>query len=291
MSYQRILCPIDFSDGARAAIQVAAHLAADRGAELVLAHTFHLPPFAGAGEYPVAPETIDLLVTDAEAMLADAAVEARRGGATQVSTKLLRGVPWSEIVSAGAASDLIVMGTHGRTGVGRFLIGSVAEQVVRHASCDVLVVRAGATAEPYAHVLCPVDFSEPSRAAVQRAAEMVSRRGSITLLHVVELPTVYSHRVRLPAPTGLAEQAAKLLETWAAPLRAKGVEHVVTAVRTGDPSAEILAAISADATIDLCVTGSRGRTGIRRMLLGSVAEKAVRLARCACLVVHAGDRS
>jgi nucleotide-binding universal stress UspA family protein len=293
MTYQRILCPIDFSDGSRAAMHVACRLALELEVALELAHVFHLPPLTVAGEYPIVPESIDLLVGDAEKLLADAAHEAVARKIPKVSTAFLRGVPWNEIVataSADAAHTLIVMGTHGRTGVSRLLVGSVAEKVVRHAGCDVLVVRPDGSERSFAHALCPIDFSEPSKAAAARAAQLVAPRGTITLLHVVEIPSAYSNRARLEPPAAQVERAAQLLDAFAAELRATTTARVITSVRVGDPGAMILAAIDADPTIELAATGSHGRTGIRRVLLGSVAEKIVRYSPRASLVVHASGR-
>jgi nucleotide-binding universal stress UspA family protein len=84
------------------------------------------------------------MVDGETAQLAKSKTEAQQLGVKEVATRLLTGVPWDEIVSAArsdSAVDLIVIGTHGRTGLAHVLLGSVAEKVVRHAPCPVLVVR------------------------------------------------------------------------------------------------------------------------------------------------------
>jgi len=183
----------------------------------------------------------------------------------------------------------VVIGTHGRTGLARILLGSVAEKVVRHAPCPVLAIRPDDEPKPFTHALCPTDFSEDSRQAIDFAAELVQPSGTgITLLHVIEAPVSYSGE--LPDPDLIREldrRSAAQLEAWAARLRSMSSIPVTTRCRVGWPGAEILAAVDHDPSIDLVVMGSHGRTGIKRALLGSVAEKVVRHARCPVCVARA----
>ncbi|HET7505224.1 MAG TPA: universal stress protein [Kofleriaceae bacterium] len=291
MTFQKILCPIDFSPGSQQAMEVAVRLATASGGKLVLAHAWYLPPLAYGGEYPVAPDAVQLLVDDEQRGLDAAARDAAALGARNVETVMLSGVPWQQLIDllrADSAFDLVVMGTHGRTGLSRFLIGSVTESVVRQSPCPVLVVRSRDAGKPFVHVLCPVDFSPCSREAVDLAAAVAAPGGAgITLLHVIELPVSYSGE---PPVAGFAEDldraSARLLEQWARELTAKVSVPVTTRSRIGSPGAQILAVLDADPTFDLVVMGSHGRTGIRRMLLGSVAEKVVRHAACPVLVTH-----
>lgn len=291
MTFHKILCPTDFSPGSQQAMPVAVRLATESGAELVIAHAWHLPPLAYGGELPVAPEAVELLVEDDERGLDAAVREASQLGARRVTSKLLNGVPWHEIVDtlrADTAFDLVVMGTHGRTGLSRFLLGSVTENVMRHAPCPVLVARERDARKPFGHVLCPVDFSACSRDAVALAAQVAVPGGAgITLLHVVELPVGFSGDPKLPGfIEDLDKRAARLLEEWATELRAKVAVPVITRSRIGSPGAQTLAVLDGDPTFDLVVMGSHGRTGIRRVVLGSVAEKVVRHAGCSVLVAR-----
>jgi nucleotide-binding universal stress UspA family protein len=289
MSFAKILCPTDFSPGAERALRVAARTAGETGAELVIVHSWYMPPNAYSLEAPFPADLTQEIVEDAQGGLDAAVRQAAADGAKRVSSKLLTGVPWAEIVRLleQEAFDLCVIGTHGRTGLARILIGSVAEKVIRHSPCSTLAVRPGDELQPFAHALVPTDFSYNAEHALELAAEVVAPRGSITLLHVIELPVRYSGEVTNPDfARDLDKHAALALEQAAAKLRRLGDYRVTVRSRIGYPGAQTLAAIDDDATIDLVVMGSHGRTGIKRALLGSVAEKVVRHARCPVLVAR-----
>lgn len=290
MNLHKILCPIDFSSGSQKAMRVAARLAMDTDAQLVLFHAWDMSPIALGPEFMVPPNLFQD-VSDAAAKELDGAQrEVSALGAKRVSTKLVNGLPWMMIVGEleEPTYDLVVVGTHGRTGLSRILLGSVAEKVVRHAPCSVVAVRPDGAVKPFTNILCPTDFSESSHQAADLAVDLVAPGGKgITLLHVLELPVAYSGE---PAIEGfvrdLDKHASKLLDTWAARLRTKTTVPITTRARIGFPGAETLDVLDQDATIDLVVMGSRGRTGIARAILGSVAEKIVRHAKCPVLVAR-----
>jgi universal stress protein A len=150
MPFHKILCPIDFSPGSREALAMAAGLARESNAALVVAHVLEPTQWAIAGEYQLAPEVMQDIVDSEEKELAAWRKQAKDLGAKEVATRSLVGVAWDQIVSAArddVAIDLVVMGTHGRTGLRHAVLGSVAEKVVRHAPCPVLVVRARGAAK------------------------------------------------------------------------------------------------------------------------------------------------
>jgi nucleotide-binding universal stress UspA family protein len=150
MTFKKILCPVDFSDGAREGMRVAAELARGSRATLVLIYVWQ--PQAWMTDYFGIQLSSDALVEAQKAeqtKLAAWKADAQELGAAEVVTELRRGTPWDEIVSAAHADptiELIVMGTHGRTGLPRALLGSVAERVARHASCSVMIARPRALA-------------------------------------------------------------------------------------------------------------------------------------------------
>jgi nucleotide-binding universal stress UspA family protein len=290
MSFRKILCPIDFSAGSQRAMQAAVRLTEEAGAELVLLHAWHVSASVFPAEYPLPPPILQHMSDDARKGLDGAVRDATALGAKRVTSTLLRGVPWVAITETleDPGFDLVVIGTHGRTGLSRILLGSVAEKVIRHAPCSVLVVRPDGEVKPFTHALVPVDFSDSARHAVDLAAELVRPGGAgITLLHVVEAPVSYSGE--LPDPEflqALDRHSAEHLDQWAAQLRGRVSVPVAIRSRVGWAGAEILAALDRDPYVDLVVMGSHGRTGLARVLLGSVAEKIVRHARCPVLVAR-----
>ena len=143
--WKRICCPIDFSDASRAAMEVAADLARRFGAELVLLHAYPIPGYTFPdGSVVASPRMMQDLADQAEKHVEEWRVEAERlVGAGKVTGEKAVGEPAAEILEVARArgADLIVMGTHGRTGLEHALMGSIAERVVRRAHCPVLTVR------------------------------------------------------------------------------------------------------------------------------------------------------
>jgi len=140
--FKHILCPIDFSPCSRTALTTASTLATSSNATLTVAHVWELSPYVTTGLMS-GGDAIETMLGDAERTLADWAASVKRDRVS-TQTTLVRGVAWAEIVAlleANRAYDIVVMGTHGRTGLKHVLVGSVAERVVRHAPCAVLVVR------------------------------------------------------------------------------------------------------------------------------------------------------
>jgi nucleotide-binding universal stress UspA family protein len=144
MQFRKILCPVDFSAGSRVALIAAAELARDGNASLVLAHVSETSSWQVMTGFQLVPEVIHQVADSEEAKLAEWKAHARELGVKEVATRLLAGAAWDQIVTAARddrSIDLIVMGTHGRSGLKHALVGSVAEKTVRHAPCPVLVVR------------------------------------------------------------------------------------------------------------------------------------------------------
>jgi nucleotide-binding universal stress UspA family protein len=142
--FQKILVPTDFSRHSQEAIDTAADLSRRYESSIVLAYVFEPVTYA-LPEGHVIPPAPQLQELDSvfEQRLAQARAEAEAAGALTVTTKLLTGPVASEITDFAEreAFDLIVMGTHGRTGLRHLVLGSVAEKVVRTAPCAVLTVR------------------------------------------------------------------------------------------------------------------------------------------------------
>lgn len=139
MSTQHFLVPVDFSEYANQALDYAIALATKLQSRLTLLHVIHIPPLAAVDIGPY--------MTDIEAH-ARKAIEGNlqrvHDAGLEGTMVLVHGIPWQEIVQTAEDKqvDLIIMGTHGRSGIHHVLLGSVAEKVVRLAPCPVLVTRA-----------------------------------------------------------------------------------------------------------------------------------------------------
>lgn len=143
--WRKVLCPIDFSEPARAAMDAAVEIARQTDAELVLFHAYQLPGYTlPEGSVVASPRMLQELADQAEAHLRDWKAIAASAGARRVSAEKGIGEPAFEIVEVARelGCDLIVLGTHGRTGLAHALLGSTAERVVRRAGCPVLTIRA-----------------------------------------------------------------------------------------------------------------------------------------------------
>ncbi|WP_242343778.1 universal stress protein [Anaeromyxobacter terrae] len=142
--WKKIGCAVDFSDPARLALAEAVEQARRTGAEVVLVHV-HVPPPANPSDVIISPAEIARMSADEmERTLAGWRADAEKLLGRAVSTATLVGDPAGEIVrwAREHGPDLLVLGTHGRKGIRRFILGSVAERVLREAPCPVLVARA-----------------------------------------------------------------------------------------------------------------------------------------------------
>ncbi len=147
---------------------------------------------------------------------------------------------------------------------------------------------------PWKKVLCPIDFSEPARAAMQAAVEICRQFDSeLTLFHSYELPGYTLPEGSVVASPkmlqDLADQAEAHLAEWRRMAEGMGAAKVTTAKGIGEPAVEI-GELAREGEYDLSVVGTHGRTGIRHALLGSVAERVVRRAGCPVLTIHPEGR-
>jgi nucleotide-binding universal stress UspA family protein len=192
--------------------------------------------------------------------------------------------------------DLVVMGTHGRRGVRRLLLGSVAEEVVRKAPCPVVTVGRGAVPPERMEggtLLVPVDFSDQRFQLLEYARELAPLYDmELTVLHVVQiqgLPDAYGRSARDPDPGVMADRAQQVLDEEVASLR-ESEREVSVEVRTGPAAATILDT-AAETEPALILIATQGRTGLDRMLMGSVAETVIRQAPCPVFAVKSLGRS
>jgi nucleotide-binding universal stress UspA family protein len=205
------------------------------------------------------------------------------------------GVPFDEIAKAATEweADLIVIATHGYTGLKHVLLGSTAERVVRHAPCPVLVVRGRGkrgvkvdfSPDKVRSILVPVDFSEASLDALPHALALARRsEAQVTLLYVMEPfhedMFLDSAQIQRVAKVAAHERLGRLADATKKSWPRTGRE-----LRNGRPVPTITA-LAKRTNADLIVMGTHGRTGLQRGLIGSVAERVLREAPCPVLVVR-----
>ena len=285
MRISTILHPTDFSDTADRALEVAVDLATRYDAVLHLFHGLVLH-----ADSPTAPP-LDACAAAASEQAARLVERdpTRRPPTVQVSH--LHAVDPFEAIMERISQlhpDLIVMGTHGRTGLGRLLMGSTAEKVLRHAPGNVLTVKGAAPhrdAGAARRILVPVDFSDGSAQALD-AARWLARRAEtrLHLLHVVEpLPAFYYAGPAERAPeldNDLRQRIEHSLREWSGDL-----DGARWSVAEGHVPTEI-ARVARNTEAGLVVMGTRGLTGLHHVLIGSVTERVCRTCEAPVLVVR-----
>ena len=285
----RILLATDCSKEAIRAQEAAVFLAKACHAELDILAVLEAPPGMDP-DYQVNQLYLDQLQQEAGTVVDRVVREAGDCG-VKARTNILRGMPIQQIneTARELKSDLIVMGTRGRTGLAHVLLGSTAEGVVRGAPCPVLTVRsAGSGSRPVrvTRILVPVDFSDCSLEAMEYAVQAAREfAASVTILHVVE-PASYGLDFTLSRAGDAQKTTAALgtrLAEFTALLKAQGIpaQHQL---QSGVPGSVIPDA-ARDVQADLIVMGTHGRRGFSHLVSGSVAEAALRHALCPVLTV------
>ncbi len=194
--------------------------------------------------------------------------------------------------------DLVVMGTHGRRGLRHLMLGSVTEEVVRRAPCPVLTAREQeepATVAGFETILAPVDFSEHSELALEHAVGLAREvDADLQILHVVEEITYPDFYYPAPATgeqmaTEIRERVSERLQEALGRIEELGVRAGVHVVE--DRPAPGIADFAEESGADLVVVGTHGLTGVKRALLGSVAEGVIRRSVPPVLTVKTSGRS
>ena len=202
------------------------------------------------------------------------------------------GKPFLEIIQVAKEEniDLLVIGTHGRTGVDRFILGSVAERLVRKAGCPVMVIK-GREYAGFKRIIVPIDFSDCSRKALEYAVATAGGHNSrLTILHVYEESFIEPY-VNAANSEEEADKIIKEIE-WANETKydeflktvdLRGVEYEKLLIK-GVPEAEIVETAMKQQA-DLVVMGTHGRAGIKHILIGSNAEEVVRTVHCDIVIL------
>jgi len=301
----RILAPVNFSGASEAALRHAIGLAAQTGAEL---HVLHVVPGSvadGEGVLEDLPEedrAFYLRLRDKADEALATLLDRVSTGDVRVKRVLSRGRPAPVALDYAEAegADLLVMGSHGRHGLRRLFLGSVAEEVLRRASVPVLIVPEASGHGPTRLVLAPTDFSELSREALPVAAGLAALYGAdLDLVHVLE--PIRGARMEIPASLlpDLKTEAERQLESLA---EDPGLAAAMAGAADGEGrrgpighhliegrAAEAIVEFARSRGADAIVMARRGLHGVERLLLGSVTERVCRLGPCPVLVVPVGD--
>jgi nucleotide-binding universal stress UspA family protein len=296
----RILCPTDFSEVSSRARDHAVALAGWYDARLTILHAVSLPtpptaaltpalPGPYVGLAAIDPERRRPLVEQLEAFAQPAA-----SAGVAVDTELVDGDPVDEIVARAAGYDLVVLGAHGLSGFEEFVLGSVADKVVRRAA-PVLTVPASASLPParalFKSILCAVDFSDASLRALDYAYSLAREAdGRVTLLHVVE--GLFEREMPMDLHLAVPEYRRQLESEARQRLRALMPEGAgdwyepEEEVRFGRAHREILRLVD-ERPFDLIVMGVHGRGAVERLLFGSTTDQVIRQARVPVLTARA----
>lgn len=296
IEFTRVLCPTDLSDASRTALQHALMLARWYDAQVFVLHATHLalPPVAFSGERvaSLTPEQRAELTAEVERFVA-----AADPGQVPVTITVAQGPAVQAILDAAhdLPADLVVLGTHGRSGFEHLLMGSITERILRKATCPVYTVRPGAgTPEtplaPFRRILCAVDFSPTSLNALTHALSLAQESGGrLTLLHALDWPVDmrqsevfgpdaarYQKQLWERATRELAASVPDEARTWCE------IEERVGIGQSYQLVLETATAVSAD----LIVMGAHSKLRLDKHLLGSNTDHVIREAACPVLTVR-----
>jgi nucleotide-binding universal stress UspA family protein len=288
MDVQRILCPVDLSPLSRRALETAVALARawDAVVDVLEVIDTSLLPGVATGSRAM----VDLSGYQQEF---DAFVQATEASDVKITRQVVEGRTPAAIVdaAAGLRTDVIVMGTHGRHGFDRFVLGSVTARVLRKAPCRVLAVPPPPTGAapawpPARSIVCPVDFSSSSLAALEEAVAWAKQFAArLTAVHVLEWPFGDWHHEAFPFPIeelgrSLEDQARQRLHQCVVDAKTMAEEIVLV----GKPARALVDFVS-DRPPDLVVMGATGRGALGLALLGSTAERVIVQSPCPVLTL------
>jgi nucleotide-binding universal stress UspA family protein len=292
----RILIGSDLSGVSDVAVRQGAALVQNKGDELALCHVMPEPQLRTL--FPLEHERDLVALMELQPRFAQAlrAQMERLFGNSAVPFGVFveHGSDYSELIRRAEQwrADLLVVGSHGRAGLNRFFSPSVAERVVRHATCPVLVARERAPGA----VLVATDLSDPSLPAIEAGAREAARRERpLVVLHVTEaLAWRTEPAMALLGANPVSETseiteeramlARQIIEGALARFHAQGEVQIVD----GDASTQILELVET-LPAELLVVGTRGRGAVSRVMLGSVAAQLVQSAPCSVLAVRLSE--
>ena len=289
--YDKILFPTDGSNHAESVLEYALQIATEHEA------TIHILNVADTGQDSVSVirgQVIDALEDEGEEIVEEAAAHVNEQGISVVA-EVLQGTPHTTIVDYSDQHDLdcIVMPTHGRHGIQRYLLGSVTERVITTAEIPVVAVnpdRGRPLRYPCQHVLVPTDGSRGAAPAVREGTEVAKTTGAkLHLLHVVETGNLGPDARSILKQDELEARATEILSEATEKSAELSHDAVVSRIEHGTPSREIRRYID-DHEIDLAIMGTHGDTDFSRYALGGVSAKLVRTSPVPVMWVREADQ-
>lgn len=290
----RIAVGIDFSDESEVALTHAAMLARRTRAHLILVHVLPLPAHLVEDSsydplFRAATLNSDLAArqrVDAGELLQEMAGRCRELGAS-CEPLLIDDNPSDGLARAAeeVGADLLVLGSHGRSGLKRFLLGSVAERAVRLCRRDALIARGPLGAQDgYRRIVVGTDFSSHAASALEDALSLAAPGASIEVVHCWQTPILPAGLPVAPLRADIEKTVAESGQRLVSRLSAASARIKFTALES--PPGDGLTTRAAEIGADLVAVGSHGRRGVKRWLLGSVAEVAIRHSPCSILIAR-----
>lgn len=295
-----IVVPLDGSPFAEQALEPAHQLAHRFRATIELVRVFEptVPTIIASGAPAIDPRLDQDLRAKAKTYLDAVADRERHGADLPVTTALLDGLVIETLASHVAARErgLVVMTTHGRTGIGRVVLGGVADGLVRATNVPVLTIRAkedatSPTSSRFSRALIPIAGPEFGADVADRTVELFGTEGvDYVLFHaIVPLPIIPPAEPMIPDvyPDLDAEKSAanRLLDAMAGPLRARGA-HVITQITMDAEPAYAIVDYASKNGIDFISMATHGLRGVKRLMLGSVTDTVLRSASMPVLVLR-----
>ncbi len=292
----KILVPVDFSDITNPLIRLAKSIAQVKDAEVILFHTVS-PAF-----YIPYPESISVEIVDIK-LLEEIEEKAKKEAEAKLEalTEALKPVKARYIVEIGDAResildieekeniDLVIMASHRKGLVEKVLIGSIAEKIARHSLKPILILK-GKEIEQPKNIVVAYDFSKTSEQALYFAINLFKEfKPHITLLHIeedIDLPIV--EEVKESVIKKYSEEKKKYLGDLAQRIASEGIEVSLVIKKDNNPAESIVNYVKENEQVDLLVVGSKGLSGLKRIILGSTSSEVFRKVEKPVLIYKEG---
>jgi nucleotide-binding universal stress UspA family protein len=284
--YETILVGFDESESSKAALSEAAHWVKRHGGNIILVHAVYFDE----EEFGIAPDRLDMRLKVGEKVCVQAKETLTSGFGIEVHSLLCEGDPPEVIldIAKGKKADLIVLGTYGRKGLKRLLMGSVTSQVIVNSLTDVLVVKKPCTecSGTYRSILVPFDGSASSEKALERACHLSKiDNAEVTALYVIPRYEEVVEFFRTGSiQQSLRSEAEKIIDRARKLASAEGL-LIRTVISEGNAGDKIIETAGIHGS-DLVIMGTCGWRGVNRAIMGSSTERVIIHATCPVLVVR-----